>query len=343
VHGTRRIEPLLSATNSVLNASEYVVLIPIFDDWESARALIVQLEGVFAGMGCTARVLLVDDGSHSAPADYATLALAAIRRVDTLRMRRNLGHQRAICIGLCHVQASPDYASCRGIVIMDGDGEDQPADVPRLIGRFRELEEERVVFAERRRRSEGVVFTALYHLYRGAHRAATGISVRVGNFSVVPMPLARRLAVVSEMWNHYAAAVLHARLPVDMVPTVRGTRLHGRSRMNFISLVGHGLSAMSVFSDRIGVRSLVVTMVMMLILFLAFVATIAIRLLTTIAIPGWASIALGLIGVLLMQGVLLSAVFTFLIQLGRAGSSFLPARDYAWFIEGETPLRVADA
>lgn len=326
-----------------MDSCEYVVLIPIYDDWVSARELIVLLDGVFAEIGSSARVLLIDDGSHTAPVDYETLTLAAIRRVDTLRMRRNLGHQRAICVGLCHVQASPDYASCRGVVIMDGDGEDQPADVPRLIGRFRELGEERVVFAERRRRSEGVVFTAMYYLYRVAHRIATGIAVRVGNFSVVPMHLARRLAVVSEMWNHYAAAVVHARLPIDMVPTVRGTRLHGRSRMNFISLVGHGLSAMSVFSDRIGVRSLVVTMVMMLVLLLAFVATLAIRLLTTIAIPGWASIVLGLIGVLLMQGLLLSAVFTFLIQLGRAGSSFLPARDYAWFIEGETPLRVADA
>ena len=336
------MEPL-PPTDSVLDSCEYVVLIPIYEDWVSARALIELLEGVFAGMGTSARVLLIDDGSQTAPGDWGTLPLAAIRRVDTLRMRRNLGHQRAICIGLCHVQASPDYANCRGLVIMDGDGEDQPADVPRLISRFLDLGAGSVVFAERRRRSEGVVFTVMYHLYRLAHRAVTGIAVRVGNFSVVPMHLARRLAVVSEMWNHYAAAVLHARLPIDMVPTVRGTRLHGRSRMNFISLVGHGLSAMSVFSDRIGVRSLVVTMVMMFVLLLAFVATLAVRLLTTIAIPGWASIVLGLIGVLLLQGLLLSAVFTFLIQLGRAGSSFLPARDYAWFIEGETPLRVADA
>lgn len=335
------MEPL-PPTDSVLDSCEYVVLIPIYDDWVSARALIVLLEDVFAGMGSSARVLLVDDGSRTAPVDYETLTLTAIRRVDTLRMRRNLGHQRAICVGLCHVQASPDYASSRGIVIMDGDGEDQPADVARLIRRFLDLGAGSVVFAERRRRSEGVVFTAMYHLYRLAHRVATGIAVRVGNFSVVPMHLARRLAVVSEMWNHYAAAVVHARLPIDMVPTVRGTRLHGRSRMNFISLVGHGLSAMSVFSDRIGVRSLVVTMVMMFVLLLAFVATLAIRLLTTFAIPGWASIVLGLIGVLLMQGLLLSAVFTFLIQLGRAGSSFLPARDYAWFVEGETPLWVAD-
>lgn len=325
-----------------MDSCEYVVLIPIFDDWVSARDLIVLLEGVFAGIGRSARVLLVDDASHSAPLDYETLPLAAIRRVDTIRMRRNLGHQRAICIGLCHVQASPDYSGCRAIVVMDGDGEDQPADVPRLISRFRDLGEERVVFAERQRRSEGVLFTTMYHLYRLAHRVATGIAVRVGNFSVVPMHIARRLAVVSEMWNHYAAAVLHARLPIDMVPTVRGTRLHGRSRMNFVSLVGHGLSAMSVFSDRIGVRSLVVMMVMMLVLLLAFVATLAVRLLTTFAIPGWASIVLGLISVLLMQGLLLSAVFTFLIQLGRAGSSFLPARDYAWFVERETTLRVAD-
>ena len=103
------------------------------------------------------------------------------------------------------------------------------------------------------------MFALFYRLYRIAHWLLTGIRVEVGNFSVVPYPVVKKLAVVSEMWNHYAAAVTHARIPTTLVPTVRGKRLAGRPTMNFVSLVAHGLDGMSVFADRIGVRLLATT------------------------------------------------------------------------------------
>ena len=95
--------------------------------------------------------------------------------------------------------------------------------------------------------------------YRFVHLLLTGERVRVGNFSVIPRDLLRRLVAVSDLWNHYAAAVFHARIPYTTIPTTRGTRYAGASQMNFVALVTHGLSAMSVFGDRIGVRLLIVT------------------------------------------------------------------------------------
>jgi polyisoprenyl-phosphate glycosyltransferase len=94
------------------------------------------------------------------------------------------------------------------------------------------------------------------------------------------------LVVVSELWNHYAAAALKARLPYVTVPTHRAGRLSGRSRMNFIGLVTHGLGALSVESETIGVRMLVVSLVLMSCLVSALLATVAIRLGTGLAIPG---------------------------------------------------------
>ena len=78
----------------------------------------------------------------------------------------------------------------------------------------------------------------------------------------------------SELWNHYAAAVLKTRLPYTSVPTIRGRRLQGDSRMGFVSLAVHGLSALSVFSDTLGVRLLVASVaglgsLMVLLLFVA--------------------------------------------------------------------------
>ena len=146
--------------------------------------------------------------------------------------------------------------SCDGVVIMDGDGEDDPADVPRLIERCRALGNTKVVFAERTRRVDSLTFRAFYACYRAAHWVLTGVKVRVGNFSVIPRQVLRKLVTVSELWNHYAAAVYVAKLPRDTIETTRRPRLHGQSKMNFGSLVGHGLSAMSVHGEALAIRLL---------------------------------------------------------------------------------------
>ena len=79
----------------------------------------------------------------------------------------------------------------------------------------------------------------------------------MGNFSVIPRERLASLVVVSELWNHYAAAAMRSRQPFCTIPTRRAERLDGESKMNFVGLVVHGLSAISVYSDIVGVRLLI--------------------------------------------------------------------------------------
>ena len=131
-----------------------LVLIPIYEDWEAAAMLLRSLDVELAQAGLRARVLLVDDGSkttYKSKLEGFAFERGAIGRIDVLRLRRNLGHQSAIAVGLCHIAQSVD---AKIIVVMDGDGQDAPRDVPRLVAAARGHEGEGVVFAERRRRSE---------------------------------------------------------------------------------------------------------------------------------------------------------------------------------------------
>jgi polyisoprenyl-phosphate glycosyltransferase len=312
-------------------ARDDVVLIPVFDDWASLALLLPKVDETLAADSRTASVILVDDCSTQQPRGLVgSKPLAAIQSVDVLSLTRNIGHQRALAIGLSYIAVQ---RPCRAVIIMDADGEDLPSDIPRLLAAFETNGEARIVFAQRTRRSEGVVFTVFYKLYRLAHRLMTGIRVEVGNFSVVPYASLRKLAVVSEMWNHYAAAVVHAKLPSVLVPTERGRRLAGGSRMDFVSLVGHGLSAMSVFSDKIAVRMLAVTGALVAFLLVAVAVMIGVRLFTDVDLPGWTTVAIGFIALLLAQAGFLAVVFAFMTQGGRARSSFIPAREYEPFVE----------
>jgi polyisoprenyl-phosphate glycosyltransferase len=311
--------------------NDLLILIPIYNDWDAVGLLLPSLDGVLAGAGLIADVLLVDDGSTvRPPAHWHAQAWRALGRIEVLALRRNVGHQRAIAIALAFVEQhlAPDV-----LVVMDGDGEDAPEDIPRLLACLDQNHGNEVVFAERTRRSETVTFRVFYALYRWAHALLTGIPVRVGNFSVVPSSQLRRLVVVSELWNHYAAAVFKARVPRTSVPTVRAPRLAGKSRMNFVDLVTHGLSALSVHSELIGVRLLVVAAVLITVMASALLVVLAIRFFTDFAIPGWTSTVVGLLLVLLLQAGAFAAFFAFLVLHARSQPTFIPLRDYDYFVD----------
>ncbi|HUQ19570.1 MAG TPA: glycosyltransferase [Gemmatimonadaceae bacterium] len=308
-----------------------VVLIPVFDDWASLSLLLPQIDDALAQNRRSASVIIVNDCSIQPPSNLSIeKRFTAINSVDILSLTRNVGHQRALAIGISYIATQ---RPCRAVIILDGDGEDRPSDIPKLLTAFETNGGTRVVFAQRTRRSEGLVFTMFYRLYRLAHRLMTGIRVEVGNFSVIPYASVQKLAVVSEIWNHYAAAVVHAKFPSVLVPTERGNRLAGRSSMDFVALVGHGLSAMSVFSDKIAVRMLAVTGFVVSLLVIAFVAVMGVRIFTDIVVPGWTTTAFIFMALLLAQAGLLAVVFSFMTQADRARSSFIPAKEYEPFVE----------
>lgn len=309
-----------------------VIMVPMFNDWASLRLLLDDLDATLGREGLRARVLVVDDGSTIDEDGASWGPYKAIGPVEVVGLRRNLGHQRAIAIGLPYIERN---IPCRAVVLMDSDGEDAPADVPRLLARLEEEGGRKVVFAERARRSESAVFVAFYTLFRSLHFLMTGERVRVGNFSAIPRRRLSSLVVVSELWSHYAAAVFKSRQPFCAVPTARAKRLAGKPQMNFVRLVVHGLSAISVFSDVIGVRLLVATLLLTLVALAGIAATVAIRLFTTLAVPGWATTLVGLLLVVLLQAIMFSILFIFVILGSRQMTTFLPIRDYAPFV-GET-------
>jgi len=320
--------------------SDVIFLIPVYNDWEAVALLLERLDRVMAERRESAHVLLVDDGSTeswtSAPLPRA---FAGIARVDVLVLRRNLGHQRAIAVGLSFVDAGLDGTV---VVVMDGDGEDAPEDVPRLLARCQQHEYRRIVFAARTRRSEALAFRVFYALYRYAHYTLTGIPVRVGNFSVIPFPLLHRLVVVSELWNHYAASVFVSRLPFDMIPTHRAPRLLGTSKMRFTDLAIHGLSAIAVFSDRVGVRLVLAATGILCAAIAGLAIVVGLRLGTSTAIPGWATYTSGLLLILVLQILTTLLLFVFGVLGDRTRSRFLPARDHVYFVQELVPVYADD-
>jgi glycosyltransferase involved in cell wall biosynthesis len=307
------------------------VVMPLRDDWTSAAELIRRLDCAISCDAYTMEILLVDDASverydHE---DFQS-SFSAVRVIRSLRLRRNLGHQRAIAIGLVYVQQT---TGCDAVIVMDADGEDTPEGVAQLLRAYSDTYGEKAIFAERSKRSESLQFKSFYFLYKFLHRCLTGVNVRVGNFSIVPSAYLDTFAVMNELWNHYAAAIFRSKLPFTMIPIPRGTRIAGASRMNFVALVSHGLSAISVFGDVVGVRLLIASLAASLLAALGIVLVVMTRFLTNWAIPGWATYATGTLVIIMIQFITIATSFTFFVLSNRTNLGFVPLRDYSLFVE----------
>jgi len=305
------------------------IVIPIYNDWESVQNLLPLINAQLKNMSTDTDVLVVDDGSGQHPPVAWKQTGDNIRAIRILRLHRNLGHQRAICIALCHLRKE---SNARQVLVMDGDGEDDPADIPRLLSELNRIDSAQIVFAERAKRSEGLVFSVFYAIYRLLHRVLVGQRVRVGNFSVMNRDCLESLCTSSELWNHYAASAFATRQPMSFVPTNRATRLAGKSKMNFPGLVMHGLSALSVFSDRIGTRLLILSGAAASLTIAGMVVVTIIRMATGYAIPGWATNAFGILAIMLVQIATFMLSFCFLVLFTRGLSPFVPVRDYHLFV-----------
>ena len=312
---------------------------PVFNDWEAASLVCRELDRACSRLaGTSVAVYLVDDGSTTPlPAASFEPPFAALMSIASLRLRRNVGHQRAIALALAYLYDETDSTA---VLVMDADGEDKPADAVTLIERHLH-DGSRAIFAARRRRFEGWVFRLAYNAYRAFHWILTGIEVRIGNFSIVPRALVGAIVVTSEAWSHYAASVVKARIPMTTVPMDRGRRLAGTSAMNYVSLVTHGLSAISVFREVVGTRLLLASIAAVALGGGGLVVLLLLVLAADITFDSNAAVLAALIALLTLQALTASFTLAFSVLAGRDQSPFLPIRDYKHFVDSVVTLHAA--
>ncbi len=281
-------------------------------------------------------LLLIDDGSTASLApESVPFHPQAIEKISILKLRRNLGHQRAIAVALAYIQ---EHCQADAVVVMDADGEDRPEDIPKLIDAMSATQLPTAVFAERGKRLENRVFRISYHVYRILHQFLAGRDIRFGNFSVLPWPHIQSLVVFPELWNHYAATFIKSRLPYLRVRSERAVRISGQSRMDFTALIVHGVSALFANQEVVGTRLLGANMAVTFALLLLMGVVVGVRLLTNLGIPGWATSTMGLLLILVSQALVASIMLVFSIMMNRNHLGFLPIRDYAYFVSRENTL-----
>ncbi len=300
-----------------------VVVTPVFEDVEASSKLFLELART---QGADTYVVAVDDGSVRQPVDVAAIETAGLDGV-VIKLRRNVGHQRAIAIGLSYV--AEHFGDDVVVVAMDSDGEDTPESITALVAGLASPDVD-VVVATRRSRVESLKFKTFYVVYKLLFSLLSGRRISFGNFMAAKMGAVQRLASMQELWTHVAAAVLGSKLRVQTCSLDRGARYAGRSKMNFVGLALHGFRALMVFAEDVLVR---VGIACTLVAGLSVLGGVVALLLKALgfATPGWFSLAFGILLLVFLQTAALTLIILMLSGMIRSGG-VLTAGSYREFV-----------
>jgi glycosyltransferase involved in cell wall biosynthesis len=293
-----------------------IILTPIYEDLAASTRLFKEIKSQFKN---NVFVIAVDDGSLKEPIEISSFKKIKLDGA-IIKLKRNVGHQKAIAIGL-------DYFSKHTVlkvpvVIMDSDGEDSPSTIRELLKYLKDPTVD-VVVAKRMARVETFRFKFFYAIYKGFFRLMTGRKINFGNFMALKYDSIERLVFMRELSIHIAATVLASKLRIEVFPLSRGQRFAGKSKMNFVGLVLHGFRALMVFAEDVLIRVGIICVLIAVLSFFGLILASTLKIIG-IATPGWFSSVFGILILIILQTGLLALTALLLTGITRNDSAEAP-------------------
>lgn len=305
------------------------ILTPNWNDWDSVAFLLRDLNNEFSKTSHQVKIFIVDDGSHQKePADFRK-KFPSIESVELIFLSGNFGHQKAIAIGMGHLlERSAEFDS---VVIMDSDGEDSPRAAREMVERAAKNNSSFVV-AQRAKRSESLAFRLSYFFYKFIFFLGTGKTIDFGNFMFFKKELLQPLSFSPYTGSHLASSILKSRLAFESIPINRVNRYFGKSKMGFVGLIVHGLSAVSVFIEVVLSRCIVALSILSFFTLCGMAFVFGVKIFTELAIPGWATYVSLFLFLILVQSLIGIVFLCFLALTSRQSNPWIPALHYKPYI-----------
>ncbi len=227
-----------------------IILIPIYNDWKSVYKLIKEIDNLLVQTDFKISIIIINDASnHDRPEEK--IDLKNIASVKILNMNKNQGHTRCIATGLKYIYEKDDFDY---VIPMDGDGEDRPEEISDFLSKIKDTNGKPIV-GERVKRSENLFFKICYKIHKLITLTFTGKSVKFGNFSCLPKKTVNKMINEKATWNSFSGSLTKLENDLFSIPSTRGSRFFGPSKMSFANLLKHSLSIISVFRKIVLIRS----------------------------------------------------------------------------------------
>jgi glycosyltransferase involved in cell wall biosynthesis len=227
-----------------------ILLIPIYNDRESLTKLIENINFEAKDLNYEISVIVINDASSQQIVDTYQ-SLENINSFEIINMKENKGHARCIASGLKYIFEKKEFDY---VIPMDGDGEDRPEEIKNFI-QLAEQSDDKTIVGERTKRSESLFFKICYQLHKLLTLGFTGHSIKFGNFTCLSKLTIEKMLNEKATWNSFSGSLKKVEKDLLSIPSVRGTRYFGPSKMSFFNLLKHSFSIISVFRKTVLIRS----------------------------------------------------------------------------------------
>ena len=226
------------------------ILIPVYNDWQSVFKVVDEINNLPNISEHEISILIVNDASNHDREDKV-YNWYNLKSVKILNMSVNQGHARCIATGLKYIYEKEDFDY---VIPMDGDGEDRPEEIEDFVNQIKNSNEKPIV-GERVKRSENLLFKFCYIIHKLITLFFTGHSIKFGNFTCLPKAVVEKLVQEKSTWNSFSGSLKKIQKDLIPIPSIRGVRYFGPSKMSFSNLLKHSLSIISVFRKTVLFRS----------------------------------------------------------------------------------------
>ena len=185
--------------------------------------------------------------------------LGKLKSIKIINMKENRGHARCNAAGLKYIFEKEEFDY---VIPMDGDGEDRPEEIINFIEHLNYSPDKPIV-GERVKRTEGVFFKFCYWIHKLLTFTFTGQSIKFGNYTCLPKSVVEKMINEKATWSSFSGALTKLVKDRSVVPSIRGSRYFGPSKMSFKNLLIHSLSIISVFKISVLIRSILFLLVYM--------------------------------------------------------------------------------
>ena len=231
--------------------SKIKILIPVYNDWQSVFKLLEDINTQASLLDDEFSVIIVNDASTESRPEFSA-DLKNLKSIQIMNMKENTGHARCNAAGLKHINEKEDFDYT---IPMDGDGEDRPEEISLLVEKIKDYPDA-VVTANRIKRSEGFIFKFCYLAHKYLTLVFTGQTIKYGNYSCLPKSAVNAMVNEPATWSSFSGSLAKTVKDKKFIPSERGTRYFGPSKMSFINLLKHSLSIIAVFKTTLLIRSM---------------------------------------------------------------------------------------
>ena len=228
-----------------------IILIPVYNDWQSTSKLLEDINLNVKGLNQEFSIIIVNDASTDEQSINST-NLENLSSIKIINMKENRGHARCIASGLKHIHEKEQYDY---IIPMDGDGEDRPEEIKNFVENIN-FNPDKAIVGERVKRTEKLIFKICYKIHKALTFLSTGQSIKFGNYTCLPKSTVEKMINEKATWSSFSGALQKVEKDKVEVPSERGVRYFGPSKMSFLNLIKHSLSIISVFKINVLIRSI---------------------------------------------------------------------------------------